>query len=396
MKRQKGRKAGIMNRVVAKYLEKQCSRRLYVHCSVPSEEPQGPSEKAGTCPGLFAELLETEFEKSTMTCEMVRDWRDEEFGGNIVHFLAVQNDLSGMNYAVHLCGADPYFQRAVDHATPLHLVQRNLSCQLAADYLKKLPGYQQNAFKDIDGKTVADYRRRAEEDATKAGEFLVMDVRATSTHKPLEIACVVLDGRMQQVAAISRCFFFVETEDLDPKEYTALMKNRTLEDCAKPSTFNSKAEIQVQLNAFLRNHFVSGKSTAQQLRCTLLSWEPSRVLQFLSAHLPSTGSLVNEDCMSVPSVRKLLAAAQVPVPPQEFKLFSHSRALSNCLLAADYFRLMLRTVWSSARSGSELTDAQLVKAGVRRQEPGGRWGSVLEDRANRKPGSLKDRPCYIC
>jgi hypothetical protein len=385
-----------MNRVVAKYLKKQYCRKLYVHCSSQDEEPQGPSDKNQKCAGLFAELLETEFENSAMTCDMVRDWRDQEFGGNIVHFLAVQNDLSGMNYAVNLCGADPYLQRLVDHATPLHLVQRNLSCQLAADYLKHLPGYQQNVFKDIEGKTVADYRKQAEEDTVKTGEFLVVDVRATSTQKPLEIACVVLDGQMQQVAAISRCFFFVETQDLDSREINALTKNRTLEDCAKPSTFNSKAEIQTQLNAFLRNHFTSADNKTKQLQCTLLSWETSRVLKFLSVHLPNTWSLVNEDTISVPSLRKLLTAAQVALPPEEFKLFSHSRALSNCLLAADYFRLMLRTVWKAACSGSEVTDAQLIRTGVRRLETGGRWRSVLEDGANRKSRSLKDRPCYIC
>lgn len=419
-----------MNRVLLVYLEAKTRRRIFVHCRetgtngehVTSEKkiasakelPEGPaindisietletrtcrtssSSSAATTDrateSFFVDLLEQAFEQKLVTCDDVREWRDTEFQGNIVHFLAIQNDVPGLLYVINLCGADPYLQRPRDGVSPLHLAAMLSSRREAAEFLQTLPGYTFREFRDHEGRTVGECRKLAEAGAERKGAFAVFDlIFSDSRPGPLEVACIILDDKMQEVSRFSRCLLFSsisEIEEFSVEERVEFAKDRLLEDCFDPKTALSVPELEDELFHFLAK-FCSTKKDASAFGfgCRLVAWNPWKVYSYLEQSMPRTLAYLSRDWVSVYSFRNLVRSCGKDAPPVSVYFISKSRALKNCLLTLVYLQSLQDSIKQDRQSmyGDSPSQEGTVK-NKKQRERRRTWREWKEE-----------KPCYIC
>jgi len=368
------------------------------------DEPGASGKSGKRTESFFVELLEQAFERKSVTCDDVREWRDSEFCGNVVHFLAIQNDVPGLLYVINLCGADPYLQRLRDGFTPLHLASMLSSRRDAAEFLQTLPGYRNQEFKDHEGRTVGECRRVAEAAMERQGTFVVFDLllassRESQEQEPLELACVVLDAEMQELARFSRCFHLSsisKIEEFPAEERVRLAKNRLLEDCFNPKVALFTQELEEKLLQFLTKYCPAQKSSAHGRSCHLVAWNPWKVQQFLERSMPTILTHLGHDWVSVSCFRDWVRSCSRNVPPASLYIVSKSRALQNSLLTVTYLQGLQDAVnlepQPSAPSSSTRGETDVFSGGV------AKWlkSKKFRDRKRTWQEWKEEKPCYIC
>jgi len=300
-----------MDRLISEFLKHQ--KRWSVLARSPAAVCTSAMVQLRVPESVFASVLETCLENRSVLVQEVREWRDVTNGNNVVHFLACQNDPVGIAYVVSLCGADPYLQRFLDLASPLHVAEMHVHNRKAARFLEALPGYQTpSAVLDNQGRNAAQTRKIFEQQAEKTGTLLMLYPVLTAGGALLELACVALDANLNEVFRWQTCVWQDTLEGLNEVESQRLNQNGLVEQCTNAQTSCSLQGTDQRLLRYLERFCVAPTYEAQeeeQFTCKVVQWSWRPLRMWLSGLLPLCSEFLKP--FSVLDMTSILEAAHV-------------------------------------------------------------------------------------